>query len=126
MKSIVTSMMCKVLYKIENISLSKRTKPHPNHKRHSKYSDSSSIPSIRSDCDDKIKDEELIKLSYIDLNDGDTSTAANHSRRIYRKCLVKSKSDNTSKTPVETYGVHLPADHKDYLKHKRIYDSIAK
>jgi len=127
MKSIVTSVMNQVLYEIDNFSLSKETKKLTNYTRDSKHSNSLSItPSIRSNWD-RTKYEKLIKLpNYnVDLNVGN-STTVNPTHRIYRKFLVKSKTTNTSKTSTKLYGVHLPVNHKDYWKHKHIYESITK
>jgi len=121
MKSIVVRVMNKILYEIDNFSLSKEIK------KDSKHSNSLSItPSIRSNLD-RTKYEKLIKLPYynVDLNVG-TSTTVNPTRRIYRKFLVKLKPTNTNKISTKIYGVHLPANHKDYWKYKRIYESITK
>lgn len=125
MKSFVTSVMNKVLYEIDSFSLSNDTKKPTNYTRDSKHSNSLSInPSIQSNLD-KTKYEQLIKLLYynVDLNVGAITTVS-PTNRIYRNFLVKPT--HTSKTSATIYGVHLPANHKDYWKYKHIYESITK
>lgn len=121
MKSVVNCVMNKVLCKIENSFLSKETKKLKNYTKDSKHSDSY-ILNIRSNWNEK-----LTKLPYynLNLNDG-TSTTITPTNRLYRNLLIKSKPTNINEISTKTYGVHLPMKHKDYWKHKHIYESITK
>jgi hypothetical protein len=126
MKSIVRTIVSKVLYKIKYIN--QDTKKQENDPENLKHSDSLSISKMLTSWDatqNKFMASKLKLYSNVELNNGLSKTTS-PILRADRTIILKSKNSDTYKTSSKAYGIHLPINHKDYWKYKQIYESINK
>lgn len=129
-ESIIRTLTRKVMGKIENLASPQETKTLIN-VDYSKPSrllrpGSMAIPSAPSSCKDETKKTySLIKLMPYSTGFNEIVSQMVGTEQI---STIKSKCVGArSKISIDKnvkYGIGLPADHKDYWKYKKIYDSI--
>lgn len=127
MQLIVRNIMNNVMRKIEVNSFTQKSQTLRNLKA-AKHSHTKSISNIQSSCnatEDKYNATTL-RLHPNSSFNGNFREIMNPILRADRRMLVKSKYQNVNKISTKTYGINLPKNDKDYWKHKKIYDSIAK
>jgi len=116
--------------KIEDSASPQETKPliDVDYSKRSKLRvGSMTIPSAPSSCKDEMKRKySLIKLKPYSAGFNETASRILGTEKI---STIKSKRASAcSAISIDKnakYGVNLSADHKDYWKYKKIYDSIA-
>ncbi|CAH1713676.1 unnamed protein product [Aphis gossypii] len=130
-ESIVQTITNNVMDKIKDFAPSQENKPFMNYSKHLRLPGSISIPSAPPICKDETKKKHsLIKLMPYAISFNGTTSKIH---KINKKILtIKSKQSKnigaSSKIEIDKkvkYGIHLPTDHKDYWKYKKIYDGIA-
>lgn len=125
MKSIVSN----VLRKVENITSYQDSTRQGNNSKNINNSDSISIPNIQTNWEaskEKIIPSNLRLYSNEDLSDGNHKTVSSILRADSTLLLKLKSTDTHEMANNKAYGINLPSNHKDYWKHKKIYESINK
>lgn len=125
-KSIVKTIINNVIRKAEYFLISQENNmTSSNYLRNLKHFNLNPIPNIVPNLNTTTIENDVTKLRQFS-NMKNSNHGFSRTYRLDNKITEKSKRKITSNASSEMHKIHLPKNHKDYWKYKKIYENITK